>query len=621
MDRLGRVVLPHAWKAYALLLALLTWPIVRLSPVGGLDGSWQAGIVMAMDRGLRWGVDIIFTYGPLGFLTIPQLYSPRLGASAWIFVAIVHLGICFVIVELSLHGARWWVGLPLAFVGALVVAPIPPTTAVVVVTLILAVHLLARPTSAAATTAILLVAIGAPLVLLIKLNDGVAMFGILVALLIGRGLGKWIVSLVGACAAASLLGLWLLAGQEVRDIPPFVRLSLEVTSGYSTAMGIDDPQRGGQLLAAGLWALAIVAALMTQTASWHPRPRIAIGLAVSIVFFLAYKEAFVRHGGGGFFEILLVVSVWGFPWRPAQSYYRAVLFGALLTASIGASGATPIRYINIDGPGVAASQAASIMTTSDRVRIIESARADLRDAYKIPPNIIQTIGTRSMHVEPYETAVAWAYPRFNWRPLPMIQTYGAYTEALDQANADALRSPTGPQFILSHGPATIDGRSPFLEAPLSVLEMACRFTEVEASGGWQLLERSTDRCGSERLLGRVSFKPGERIQIPEADDGYLVVVRIDGIETTAFQRAVAFIYKSPTWQIWRDGVGKGRLVPLRTSGPMLLSVPDMLDWSPAFSPPSAQGSFAVVTGPRAGVADATQPDVVLTATFQAIPLD
>ena len=37
------------------------------------DESWIAALHLAADRGLDFGTDIVFTYGPLGFLTVPRL--------------------------------------------------------------------------------------------------------------------------------------------------------------------------------------------------------------------------------------------------------------------------------------------------------------------------------------------------------------------------------------------------------------------------------------------------------------------------------------------------------------------------------------------------------------------
>ena len=47
----------------------------RLTPIGwaeGLDPSWQMALHQAVSRGLVFGRDFVFTYGPLGFVAYPH---------------------------------------------------------------------------------------------------------------------------------------------------------------------------------------------------------------------------------------------------------------------------------------------------------------------------------------------------------------------------------------------------------------------------------------------------------------------------------------------------------------------------------------------------------------------
>ena len=51
-----------------LIVALLAWRIGMKPPGIGIDASWNAGLAMGAEQGLHWGKEIVFTYGPLGFL-------------------------------------------------------------------------------------------------------------------------------------------------------------------------------------------------------------------------------------------------------------------------------------------------------------------------------------------------------------------------------------------------------------------------------------------------------------------------------------------------------------------------------------------------------------------------
>ncbi len=71
------------------LSTLLLFPKIDLYPAADPDSSWKAGLVMAHAHGLRFGRDLVFTYGPLGFVGHPVLWGTRsLLAIAAAFIAV-----------------------------------------------------------------------------------------------------------------------------------------------------------------------------------------------------------------------------------------------------------------------------------------------------------------------------------------------------------------------------------------------------------------------------------------------------------------------------------------------------------------------------------------------------
>ncbi|MCB1122240.1 MAG: hypothetical protein KJT03_11870, partial [Verrucomicrobiae bacterium] len=50
-----------------IFLQLWSWPYVIADE--SLDGSWQLILTHALKNGLRFGEDVVFTYGPLGSLS------------------------------------------------------------------------------------------------------------------------------------------------------------------------------------------------------------------------------------------------------------------------------------------------------------------------------------------------------------------------------------------------------------------------------------------------------------------------------------------------------------------------------------------------------------------------
>lgn len=78
----------------------------------------------------------------------------------------------------------------------------------------------------------------------------------------------------------------------------------------------------------------------------------------------------------------------------------------------------------------------------------------------------------------------------HWHPLPVIQSYLAYTSQLDRLNARALGAPNGPMMILRHRGAvagsigSIDWRFPGWESPAAMRAMLCRYRPVRTTAHW-----------------------------------------------------------------------------------------------------------------------------------------
>src|SRR5919112_2457991 len=73
--RRGPVKDPALW-ATGIVVFVLSWPVASIDAEAGLDPSWQIGLHQAVHQGLDFGPEMLFTYGPLGFLTQPILVWP-----------------------------------------------------------------------------------------------------------------------------------------------------------------------------------------------------------------------------------------------------------------------------------------------------------------------------------------------------------------------------------------------------------------------------------------------------------------------------------------------------------------------------------------------------------------
>ena len=240
--------------------------------------SWEAVLSFAAAHGLQWGKDVVFTYGPLGYLNSDH-YWGALFWPAWFW---------------SAGFASLWTWAFLLFWRRLFV-PIR-------VLLLAALPFLALcPGSSLGFEAVHFLAIGAL---------GLACFpeerpGPGRMVIAGVALG--ILSLIkftflgyGVLTVGTLFVGWILAGQHLGNIPVSLRYSLEIASGYSSAMpGCSESMGligqglvgwGGVILGGCVLVLALVC--WRSAREWWP-----MGARVSLAgagLFLAWKEGYVR---------------------------------------------------------------------------------------------------------------------------------------------------------------------------------------------------------------------------------------------------------------------------------------------------------------------------------------
>jgi hypothetical protein len=223
----------------------------------------------------------------------------------------------------------------------------------------------------------------------------------------------------------------------------------------------------------------------------------------------------------------------------------------------------------------------------------QATRQGLQAGFGVPPDVLAAVAGRTVHVDPFEAGVATAYPTFTWRPVPIYQSYQAYTPYLDELNADRLRSADRPERILRHyesrtgGGRTVvyalDGRNYWFESPAATVERLCRYREVVASGDWQVLADTGHACGTVTPLGGRTVALGETVDVPTAPSAdSFVLVRITGLDAGLLGRLRVALWRAPESFVVLDG-GRYRLVPATATTGLVLAVPETAQGSTPFA--------------------------------------
>ena len=516
-DPASRSRVPIGLLLTALALALMSWPYLSLEPDVGLDPSWRTGLHMAFEQGLDAGTQVLFSYGPLGFLRVPQYAFADTTRLAFAYTFVVQLALCLALLwALRRNFGSLLVAAPIA----LVIASLCDQEPVLVLVFVVAVEI-ARSRPGRPPAPWLLAATGAlvGVQLLGKLNTGVGT-GILCAIALlalrerrGRSLAWFAGGLVVALA-----GGWAFSGQPIGAIGPYVRGSLQIISGYSEAMGLDEPGRDWEPWAA--LALTIVGlGLVARGDRLGPdRGRLAMAVLWLALAYLGFKAGFVRHDGGHA-NIFFATMLGGLAALPLVDVPRATSALALLLAATALFASYRIDPDVVVAPIQRAraflDQSRTVASGAKLNAAIVAARARLQQAYQLDPRIFAALRGHPAHVDPYDLNVLWAY-QLPWRPIPVFQSYSAYTHDLDELNAAALRSADGPERVLRRAAPAVDGRVSAWESPAAMRALLCTFRPVQTTAAWQVLERVANRCGPSRLLSETRAHFGAPIVVPRS---------------------------------------------------------------------------------------------------------
>jgi hypothetical protein len=558
----------------------------------GLDPSWRVGINAARGAGLDFGPDLIWTYGPWGFLDHPLALS-RLQFALGVLAMVLVVAGLWVVLYASL---RRTVRAPIACVLATLLSVLMPAAtelsllAAIVCGVACVLRLVTRPVAAPLglrvpagwTRRFEPVAVGvgavAGVMVQVKVSVGIAILAVaIVTALAERSVARLLVNLALAVGAFLLVfvGCWVAIGQDLGNVSLWIRGVREIVTGYTEAMAYERPDN-----TFGYLAFAVVVGFLLVTALRFLRAghtslleRVCALVVTGLLLGFAFKAGFIRHDEHelAFFVVSAgLVVAWA-----ASAKRRASAFIALAVAVY--MFFPGLGWLDLKQSRDRWRVAAEIVLTSDGARGYgDVEREQGKAAYQLPQEMVDAIGRQPVSVEPVDTAVAMAY-RMRWSPMPVMQTYSAYTAYLDDLNADWARDASPDQLVLRNNGLAIDGRSALWETPAYLLALACDYVPVLDQAPWLLLRHEGTRCEAPRAAGSAVVDAGEAVPIPQPGAGEMVVASFEPDAEGAATRLAHVLLKD--YSIFRVGVdGVDYRVPEALVGqPLLMAYPDQGD--------------------------------------------
>lgn len=410
---------------------------------------------------------------------------------------------------------------------------------------------------------LLLLVIGVALISLIKHTLLVLGAAIVVLITIDQVARKRQAPIVLGTYLASLLGFWLLAGQRLAYIGPYITHNAQITKGFSETMGLYGPNIEIVLYLVTASVISVVIAITTWQRQNIYRMLPILGLLLAL--FLAFKGAFTRHDGHAIQSSESII--------PLASLYSALLWPRLKSISLsfsylkrfGVKLKIPAlllmwTLVIINAQLISSRYSETIYrdryfgaigkisnTISHAIKVT-TGKADLTPIYEQSAQRVRadnplpkTEGTTDLY--PNNLAVLLAHG-LSYRPRPVIQSFSAYTAELANLNAASLEGSDAPETIL-FDIRTIDERLPSSDDGRSWPSLWTHYRIVDASGSFLVLKRKPNPEAYEIApLREQTADLGEWIDVADISSSALIWMTVD-IDPTVIGKAMTTLFKRP----------------------------------------------------------------------------
>jgi len=508
-----------------ILVACVCLPIPRAPVTTDRESSWGAVLVYAHEKGLQFGPQIVFTYGPLGFLSIPYFAAhaaPARLATDCILSLLIAAGVCLLAWRLPVLWRCLLLALLMVFVANLDLK-LDLLVDFGLLCWALLCFASSGPRLLVSIVGFMILAVFTSLGKFTYLCNSLAWLLAISSDLALRGKARLGVSVLAGAVLVFLL-TWVALGQKIAHIVPFLANSLLVAKGYN-AMALEGPLSGnyfGLLVAIlGLGVISIRSLFAFTKVEKNLCWRRGLLLATLTLFlFLSWKHAFVRADRFHIATYLTFVPMLALALGILASATSrvGVLAQSLAILCVLVSFTTLQTFCFRETVGSSLRQPASLLA-SNVTAVVQPAKhlQQMRQALETEstegqlPKLRQIIGPNTVDV--FGSYVSYAlFNRLNYTPRPMFLSTGAYSSPLNRLNEQFFLSGAAPEYALFRlGP--IDHRFPPLEDSMALRVLLINYDFVDAEGEFLLLKQKSSIQPSLTLLHEGTVHSGEKIDL------------------------------------------------------------------------------------------------------------
>jgi hypothetical protein len=526
----SRLALAAAWLA----LVLITWPGFFNTLGVGLDPSWAWAINTLPRTDFLPGRDVVFTYGPLGWLLMPAAVGDHV-RRALLFRLVLHV---FFAVGLAraLRGVSPARGFAFAglFVASFALGLLLEARLVLIVALLLAPELQApRKVPWAPAAAGALAAFYVLLKLNLGLTAGVLVFAFCALLLLRRRPGALRATLAAlAGGVATVLTAVPLVFGPPGNFLRWLGLESEIVRGYAAGMRL--PAAPVDLVA-GLLALALFVGLCLHALRLRGGAGDLWAMLLAPSWF-AFQHGFIRADAhiAAFFPFLIAAVALGLLFVRGEAELRAgggVAMALLLLAiPFSMRFAGPSNLAGVDF--VLGVRGWENLTWSTRPaeleRLLQRVQRNMLRPLRLPRELAAPVRRADLGVDvlPWDLSYLAAND-LRWVPNPTLQLYATYTSRLDAMAAEHFAGPRSPDLLFVDY-IGIDGRDMLWDAPAAWRSILAGYEPDPERKAPFIVARRRERPLTWRLepVGEARVKERQWVEVPAAVPGEWIFAEI-----------------------------------------------------------------------------------------------
>lgn len=455
-----------------------------------IDGAWEYALnKLNILPQFVFGRDVVFTYGPLGFLYYPLEYGKN--PTYAIIFTILNWFVAFGLLlfnTFKFNKDFYRSKFIFLFLGLLFFNQMLWDTNVSLIFMLIILSLWFIQAEEKISTCLLSALAGfyCVLMLFLKFNSGTLALVLSVLLALATFVYKKKAFKIFAISylttfVISFTTIFLVYFKNFENFFKWCIGSISVASGYSDAMSYIGPQI---YTAIALFTIGMYIFLLYGLYKRDFKTFIGAFLLSPFIFFL-FKHGFVRQNAHMYSFFLAVPWAIGFLSFYVNKKHYKFFLSMFLVILISCS----IYSFKNKYTGNLTLQVKQLFELNN---LQQKALLDREEIFKdliLPKKWTDTIGQNSIQVLPYMMSYAEANHLTGWQPNPVLQLYQVYTQYLDNLSAKSFTKPDAAQFILLEF-WSLEDRNMVLDNPATWNSIIPNYSVILHEGKFLLLKKN-----------------------------------------------------------------------------------------------------------------------------------